>query len=55
MAMTETVTAWMEGGKIVVKYHNRCTSTGMESTGVDEFLRTEARRQLAEEHPEAFR
>ena len=27
----------------------------MESTGVDEFLRTEARRQLAEEHPEAFR
>jgi len=30
MAMTETVTAWMEGGKIVVKYHNRCTSTGAE-------------------------
>jgi len=27
----------------------------MESTGVDEFIRTEARRQLAEEHPEAFR
>ena len=26
----------------------------MESTGVDEFLRTEAHRQLAEEHPEAF-
>ena len=26
----------------------------MESTGVDEFLRTEARRQLAKEHPEAF-
>jgi hypothetical protein len=27
----------------------------MESIGVDEFLRTEARRQLAKEHPEAFR
>ena len=27
----------------------------IESMGVDEFLRTEARRQLAEEHPEAFR
>jgi hypothetical protein len=26
----------------------------MESTGVDEFHRVEARRQLAEEHPEAF-
>ena len=26
----------------------------MESIGVDEFLRTEARRQLAKEHPEAF-
>ncbi len=24
----------------------------MESTGVDEFLRTEARRQLVEEHTE---
>ena len=27
----------------------------MELIGVDEFLRTKARRQLAEEHPEAFR
>lgn len=27
----------------------------MESTGVDEFIRTEARRQLEEEYPEAFR
>ena len=27
----------------------------MESTGVDEFLRTEARRQLAKEYSEAFR
>ena len=26
----------------------------MESTGVDEFIRTEARRQLAEEHPKLF-
>ena len=27
----------------------------LESRGVDEFHRVEARRQLAEEHPEAFR
>ena len=27
----------------------------MESTGVDEFLRTEARRQLTEKYPEAFK
>ena len=27
----------------------------VESTGVDEFLRTEARRQLTEKYPEAFK
>ena len=27
----------------------------LESRGVDEFLRTEARRQLAKEYPEAFK